>query len=196
MSLYTELDIVNRGLGLLGQLPVNEISTPHPMVPAILLHLGTSNKDVQAREWWFNTEKVTLSPQTDKRILVPNDTVSIDAVDTRVRVTQRGRYLFNPITSSYEFDGPIDVQIHRLVPFAELPATAQRYVGTQALMRVQASIDGDGPRYRDLATENQEAWFAITSEDTRNRGANLLRRSRAQGALYRINQNSPFPYRR
>ncbi len=196
MALYSKLDVVNRGLSLLGQLPVNDLQTPHPAVPSILNHLTMANKQVQADKLWFNYERTTLIPQPDGTIVVPSDIASIDAVDTRNDISQRGRYLYNHATGTRTFDGPIEVFLHRVVPFEELPPTAAVYVMTQALLRLQAGLDGDGPRYSDLQSEDVQALRRMTAENTRNVRANLLHRRGVRRALHRINQYSPFQYRR
>lgn len=197
MALYSKLDVVNRAIGLLGQLPVNDLTTPHPGVPVALHHLEMSNKTVQSKKWWFNLEKTTLIPQVGNlRILVPNDVAAVDAVEKKLNVGQRGRYLYNMDTGTYEFTAPVDVVLHRVVPFDELPPSAANYVMTQTLLRVQASIDGDGPRYRDLATEDAKAEATLHAENTRAAQTNLLDRHGVQVGMYRINQQSPFQYRR
>lgn len=197
MALYTRLDVVNRALGLLGQLPVNEINTPHPAVPGILLRLDEATRDVQTDKWWFNTETTTLQPQAESGfIAVPNDTASIDALDKNAPVTHRGSRLYNLSTGTFVFAAPVEVRLHRVVPFEDLPAAAARYIRAMALLGFQAAIDGDGPRYRDLAEEGKQAYAALTSENTRNQHVNLLDRHAARTAMNRIVQNSPYPNRR
>lgn len=197
MGLYTKLNVVNRGLNLMGQLPVNDLETLHPAIPAILAALDNANKQVQSRTWWFNTETLTLVPQVGtKRISIPNDTVAVDATDPRLSVAQRGRYLYDTANGTFEFSSPVEVKLHRLVDFDDLPPTAAAYVITQALRETQSGLDGDGQRYRDLLDEDARMFAALTAEDTRFTQANLLRRPGVQLGLGRINQNTPFPYRR
>lgn len=197
MALYTKLDVVNRGLSLLGQLPVNEVDTPHPAVPSILAHLELANKSVQSAKWWFNYETSTLYPQPDtNRIVVPDDIASIDACDKFTPVSLRGRNLYNHTTGTYEFDAPVPVYLHRVVPFEELPPTAARLVMIQALISLQAGLDGDGTRYNDLANEYRSALNAATAENTRNSQTNLLHRRGVQLGLYRINQDTAYQFRR
>jgi hypothetical protein len=197
MALYSKLDVVNRALGLQGLAPVNDIDSPHPAVPAALERLSLALKAMQARRWWFNTEYPTLAPQADnQRIAIPNNTVSIDAVDPRVRVTQRGRWLYDTIRSSYEFPAPVPVRLHRFVEFDDLPPTAAHYAMTQALVTYAADMDGDAQRVRLLLGEDEKAWNALTAEDTRNANVNLLRRAQVATGLQRVAGQSPFQYRR
>jgi len=196
MALYTKLDVVNRGLSLLGQSPVNDIETPHPAVPSILNMLDMYNKQVQSRKWWFNYETTTLIPQPSGEIMVPNDVASVDACDKRLVVSQRDRRLYNHNTGTFVFYAPVQVYLHRVLPFEDLPPAAAVYVMTQALLRLQGGLDGDGVRYRDIAAEDEAALKALTAESTRNTQANLLHRPGVQQALARITQSSPFLYRR
>lgn len=196
MALYSKLDVVNKGLSLLGQLPVNDLLTQHPGVPAVLAALDTANRKAQTKRYWFNYERATLVPTVDKRILVPNDVASIDAVDKRLRVAQRGRYLFNTAVGNYDFEAPVDVLLHRVLPFEDLPAVAQAYVSALALSEMQSGLDGDGVRFRQLADEKAEAFADLTAENTRNSQTNLLHRRGVQVALHRVNQDSSDPFRR
>lgn len=197
MGLYTKLNVVNRALGLQGLAPVNDIDAPHPAVPAALERLDLAVKDIQSRRWWFNTEYPTLVPQVENnRVAVPNNAVSVDALDKRLDVTTRGRYLYDNQRSSFEFSGPIKVRLHRLVDFDDLPPTAQRYAMTQTLVMYAADMDGDPQRIRLLFQEDEQAFATLTAEDTRNAKANLLHRPGVALGLQRIAAQSPFPYRR
>lgn len=197
MSVFTELDVVNQGLSLLGQLPVNDVLTPHPAVPSILSHLAIANKQVQSRKWWFNYETTVLTPQaSDRRIQIPNDVAAVDARDRRLTVSQRGRYLYNNTTGTYTFTAPLQVKLHRIVPFTELPPSAAAYVMTQTMLRMQAGLDGDGVRYRDISASDTAALLTLSSEDIRFTQANLLDRAGVRSGLGRVNQLSPYPYRR
>ncbi len=197
MALYSKLSVVNRGLAALGQLPVNDLETPHPGVPAILQALETANITVQTRRYWFNQETTTLTPDpNNSRITIPNDVAAIESVDKRVSVSQRGRYLYNNIDGTFELSAPVEVEIHRVVTFDDLPASAAHYVATKALEAMQSGLEGDGVRFRQLADERDEAFRTLTAEDTRQRRFSLLNRQSAQLALYRINQDSQDPFRR
>jgi hypothetical protein len=63
----TTLSIVNEMLGLLGELPINDLDAFHPVVPRALAALSTANATIQAKPWWFNTEFPTLAPSRHKR---------------------------------------------------------------------------------------------------------------------------------
>ena len=65
--LITTLSIVNEMLGLLGELPVNDLDAFHPVVPRALSSIDTAQSSIQADQWWFNVETPTLIPQVVTR---------------------------------------------------------------------------------------------------------------------------------
>ena len=72
------LAVVNSMLGLLGELPLNALDEPHPLIPAALAALDAQTTLVQSDFWWFNVEYPTLTPQVGSgMILVPPDAASV-----------------------------------------------------------------------------------------------------------------------
>lgn len=190
---YNTLDVVNDMLALLGELPVNDLETPHPAVPGALRLLDNTNTLLQAERWWFNTERATLTPQAgNKRIVVPGDTAAADTLTRSPAVTVRGSCLYNTDSGSYEFDAPVEVRLHRIVPFEQLPLSARRYVALHAQLRFQNTIDADGQKTRELKEERQQAYMLMNAEHIRAVRANMLARPGVAYILNNMQGQSPF----
>jgi hypothetical protein len=175
--LINTLSTVNDMLGLLGELPINDLDAFHPVVPKATSVIATTNAVVQGDAWWFNTETITLSPQAiTKDILLPADTLSVDSVASIPHVAQRGPRLYNLDTASIEFDKPVAVVLRRLIPFEDLPHNARAYVRARALLAFQNTIDGDAVKSREIKDEVNNTYAVLNSEHIRNRKVNMLTR--------------------
>lgn len=173
----TTLSIVNEMLGLLGELPINDLDAFHPVVPRALATLNTANAVIQAKPWWFNTEYPTLVPQVGtNEIMLPADTLSVDSLTASPNVAQRGRRLYNATDSTYEFTAPVKCIISRLIPFDDLPISIRSYVGAEALLIFQNTIDGDQVKTNLLVARRQSASNDAKAENTRRRKSNMFNR--------------------
>lgn len=184
MSPMTELDVINEMLGTLGESPLNDVDEDHPLVAAALRKFRLTNYKEQARKWWFNTEIVTLTPDpVSKFIYVPADTINVDPRSSRDPLVQRGRRFYDPNNATYEITGNVQCMLIRLVPFEDLPATAQAFVSASAKLAFQADFDGDQVKYRQLMDDKRDAYSILNSEHIRNCQTNLLHRAAGQDFL-------------
>ena len=91
------------------------------------------SKEVQSEDWHFNSiPKLTLSPASDKRIGVPQDAITLDAIDKNIDVTMRGNYLFDRKNNTNLFDGDVVVRVSVYLPWEELYEQARRYIVLRA----------------------------------------------------------------
>lgn len=174
------LSVTNDMLGLLGELPINDLEQNHPVVPRALEHIRYENAVLQAEKWWFNCENTRVYPQPNGQILLPNDTLSADNFTRYPNLAVRGNRLYNLDKGTDRFDEPVDLRIHRLVPFDEAPVTARAHVAARAKLAFQASIDGDPEKTRLLSREFQESLMRLNAEHTRNTKANMFNRPYVQ----------------
>lgn len=192
MPAIDTLATVNAMLGLLGERPVNAVNEPHPMIPAALAKLENASAFVQADLWWFNVEYPTLIPQAGtKQLLVPNDTAACDSLTQSPRLAVRGNKLYNLDDVTDEFDKPIRVRLHRIVPFDDAPILARAHIAARAKLDFQKDYDGDTAKVRILAQEVQETYARLHSEHIRNARANLLYRPSVVGKLINIAGDRP-----
>ena len=159
MGILTTLDVVNEMLGAMGETGLNSLVNAHPLATRGLNILRTVNSREQGKGWWFNTEVLELVPTADKRIILPDDILKIDPVKPQLNFAQRGKYLYKLVTkrgeNPYSFDGPIEVQIVRLVSFEDLPATAQSLVSISAQLDFISDMDGDTLKIDKLTIEEE-----------------------------------------
>lgn len=190
MQLYTELDVVNDMLGLMGESPVSTLDEDHPLVPTARSTLRTTNATTQAAEWWFNVEFPVLTPQTDGRIYLPNNTTSADSLTEYPRLTVRGNTLYNLDAGTDQFTSRLKVRLHRVVDFEAAPLSMRAFVAAQAKLKFVRAYDGDKTKLQLLMDEVKETRAATTTEHIRNASVNLLNRTGVVTALSRARGNS------
>lgn len=170
-----ELDVVNDCLTTLGETPLNSIQQDHPLVAGALKLLREANSRVQAQGWWFNREVVTLQPDASTgHIALPADFLSVDPSERDQRYTERGRRLYDLDAQSVLFDSNVDVAIIRLIPFIDLPWSAQDLVRAATLIRFVESYDADELRVQQVQIDYQQAYRTCNTEHTRFVQPNIL----------------------
>lgn len=167
-----KLDVVNRCLGSMGQVPLNSLTEPHRFKGAALALLTQIDKQVQAKGWWCNKECLTLSPSgLDSAVYLPGDTIN---VETNQRgYIQRGRRLYDRFKGTYTFTAPVSVTLIRLVPFEDLPELLAALIAADVVVRFQAEYDGDRAKAELLVSEARDARLEANAENIRQSEVNL-----------------------
>ena len=166
----TELSAVNAILGAIGQSPITSIanSQDNPEIAFIYNLLRDSNVDVQNEGWHFNTEKhVKYTPDSNNKITVGSDVLKMDVTDGWAKrhydVVKRNGYLYDKYDHTDDWseltDG-IDLDIVRLISFADLPEPFKRYIVYKSATRAATQLIGNPQLARLLA--QQEALARAT----------------------------------
>src|SRR5262249_14244417 len=138
--MYTELDAVNRILATIGESPVNSLdkATTSDAINA-LNRLRDSSRETQADAYWtFDTDKdVTLDLQGVGLLTLPPNTlkaeVDLSKTSTNIDPVFRGLQVYDRKNKTFAFSAPLVLsRISYLLPFDELPPTAQWYITIKA----------------------------------------------------------------
>lgn len=167
-----QLTVINDMIGLLGESRLASLEEPHEFKGSGLALLDEENRTCQARGWWFNSEKITLSPMLNGRISLSGDTINVRT--TTNKVTQRGRYLYDLENGTDIFTSPVDIKLIRLIPFESLPESAAAYIAAKAISRFQLLYDGDSLKQRVCYDREKTTGEAVNTEDIRNKRANMI----------------------
>lgn len=189
MGILTKLDVVNTMLSSIGEVGVNSTTDGHPLVSKGLTFLKLSNAKEQGRGWWFNTECVTLNPTNDGHILLPDDILQLDPVSTSLHYAERGGKLYKLNaggTSPFEFDGPVLLEIIRLVDFEDLPSNAQMLVQYSAALDFLNDMDGDASKVDKLTRQVRDAMITLKADHIRSVDVNFLNNPSVQVTLGQI----------
>ena len=180
IDLDTELSAVNSILGAIGQSPLTALTLnadgvfDNPEVAIIYNLLRDANVDTQAEGWHFNTEKhVKFSINTDGKIAIGNDILSMDLHDNQARRThnfvRRNGYLYDKQDHTDVFTADLDLDVVRLYQFEDLPIVFRRYI-TYRASRVAATKLVANPQLVKLLAQQEALARAALMEYECNQG--------------------------
>ena len=135
-TLMSKLDAVNKMLESVWEQPVSTLQVSGVASVAMAKRvLDETSTSVQSRGWAFNTEEnVTLQPDTDGYINIPNNTLEVDPMgdDRDVNGVQRGTRLYDRENHTFVFEDAVDVRLITLLEFEDLPQAARFYIAVMA----------------------------------------------------------------
>lgn len=173
----TRLEIVNAMLSVNGEAPASSVESTNPAVIQAANALDRLNKKVQARGWWFNKETITLSPDTDGVVVLPQNTLAVDPVDTNSPYVQRGDSLYDKINNTRDIGETVKCRLKLLLPVEDMPETAAAYLMDKACKEYYTDDDGDEQKIRNLEKREAESYAYFFREHLANEDNNI-RRSR------------------
>ena len=177
----TELDAINRMLAVIGEAPVDSLSSIqiNEITDSALARrtLAEVNRDVQSEGWSWNTdESVEIGATAQDEFVLPSDTLQAQfspAQYSDCQYVQRGLKIWDRQKQTYAFADDVGGQLYisqliRQLDWDQLPHQAQEYISIRA-----ARI------YSDRFT-NSTVIFSYTSGDE----------TYARGMLIRSEQNN------
>ena len=173
------LDVVNAQLATMGEHALASLDETHRFLPDCLRILDTTNRNVQARGWYFNRETLTLTPSpVDGGLYLSNDILNIRSVAPRDRYQERlslraGR-VYDGNNATFVFTQNKEVTAIRLIPFEDLDETAASFISATAVARFQQDYDGDSTKTRSLSQDAETARIPLMAEELRQAGSNIL----------------------
>lgn len=160
------LDAVNLIMPKLGERPVTSLAVKHPTLAVLLPIIEQTRKTTLLRGWWFNKYAYTAYPDSDGRIVLGTDTLSFVPAEIDTAVV-RGNTLFNPVTMTDVFDGPVKGIIIQDVSFDVMPESAAYYVFYSAMVEAFATDIGVTQELSVWQSKAGQGWSDLTMEHLR-----------------------------
>lgn len=173
----TELDAVNALLNDIGEDPVSDLVDMDDDGLAALSYLQRVSREVQARGWHWNRERVELRADTNGEFLVSTNTIAADTSDEDVHipVSLEGGKLRNltPYKTGFDtFDKDVlKVETIVLKGFDLLPEVVRQYIYIAASRRFVESSEGVGRASPFSQADEYQAMAAVTRLETRQADA-------------------------
>jgi hypothetical protein len=190
MGILTELDVVNEMLGALGEIGLNSLVNAPPLATKGQAILRRINAREQAKGWWFNREVMTITPDANGYVTVPDDVLEADPTDPSLPYIKRGEYMYDPSEGAADdprvFTLDLVLNVVRLVAFDDLPVVAQDFVSLSAQKDFVTDMDGDQVKMAAIQQDRREAWAVLNAEHTRQVDANLFRTPSIAATLMNI----------
>jgi len=134
-------------------------------------------RELQSQQWHWNTDiQIKLTRNLSGRVVLAPNVLRVkpSGPDQHLPIVQRGTYLYNRLTHSYNFDHDITVDQTLGLPFDEIPETARRFISLRAARIFQErTISSESIAQSDRADEFT-AYTALVNEETNVSGYNYL----------------------
>lgn len=183
----TELEAVNLMLVSIGEQPVNTLEQPGVSEVSIardILH--QVSRQVQALGLRCNSESnYRLPVDVDGYIILPSNTLSVDASDPTMDVVQRGNKLYDRKNHTYKFTQGVEVDIVFFLPFEELPQVVRDYIAIRAARVFQAKTVGSESLHAFTAEDEHKAYLALVAAEIDSGDYNIFNNSDIQRMLQR-----------
>ena len=154
----TKLQAINTMLSVVGEPPVNSLTTQRADSFIAQSILDEVSREVLTYGWQFNTEdNVTLSPDSSTGFIYISDSVVRVDMDSRYDETYdiviRGNRIYNRKTNSFVFTEELIAQRVILMDFEDLPEVAKRYITIRAARIFQDRVVGAQTLHAFTATD-------------------------------------------
>ncbi len=172
-----KLDAVNRILRSAGEYPVSTIAGTG--INDSILAVQTLDEQVLfacSEGRYFNETFTSILPDVNGKILVPDNTIAVDATDRSIHVATRGKnptYLYNISGNTAVFTKAVDVSMLVLLTFEELPTAVQFEVCDTASRMYQMSTVGESSMDQALMQQQMHSRAISRAADVRQRDANF-----------------------
>lgn len=168
----SELEAVNMLLESIGEAPVNTLESGLSEAHIARQTLTQASRKCQSRGWWFNTETVTLSPNTDKEIHLPANCLKVET--GLEHIVYRGSRLYDRADNTYKFEGQVRAQLVIGLSFDELPEVARHYIAVRAGRIFQDRTVGSTSLHGFQREDEQMAWHELHETELENGNYNIF----------------------
>ncbi|OJB09075.1 hypothetical protein BGV52_15415 [Burkholderia ubonensis] len=125
--------------------------------------LDQVTQEVLLKDYKCNTERRSLTPDTEGHVAVPPEVLKVDATDPRLDITFRAGRLYDRENASDVFDKPVEVDLTLGLRFEDLPFSLQLEIAAKAARRYQKFYVGS--QTADGFLKEDEAVAASIAQD-------------------------------
>jgi hypothetical protein len=187
LTASTELEAVNFLLLSIGEQPINDLyvtGVSEVSIARSLIH--QVSRQVQANGMSFNQEASYRLPlSTENEIIVPSNTLKVDASDTSRDIVIRGDRLYDKEKHTFTFEESIDVDIVFFLTFEDLPQTVRDFIITKSARLFQSKIVGSQALYAFSEQDEQLTYITMIRAENDSQDLNMLNNASIKKALRR-----------
>lgn len=173
-TIMQTLTAINTMLAAIAQAPVSTVESLNPYAIAAGHVLNRTNTEIQEVGWWFNTNtNVLISPDSDKLIRLPSNTLKIVDKMNRMNFVVRGNQLYDPLNNKSTFEDEFVVDIVVELPFEANPDVAANAIMRRAALQFFTDRDGEASKISKLNSDAQLAWSRLNNEGLYQQGVGM-----------------------
>ena len=161
-----ELDLINAMLAAIGSAAVSSTAGRHPGVLRSAPILSRTNRSIQARGHWFNTDWCLPIQGSDiNEFILPDSTLKADTTDKSLPYVRRGRQLYDPRKHTFQIDvATINLDVVILLGYSDLPEAAVDLIRATAIWELVQNSDMDSISLQSRAQALSMAKQAFQTE--------------------------------
>ena len=177
--MITEIDAINRMLRYIGELPIpstvtiDQLPDGHEAVIARTV-LSETLREEQEEKWWFNTFTISLVPDSQGYLLLPNNVIAYEDAD----LFQEGGLMYDRTSQSPIFTEPREMVVRYSITFDNLPDVFRTYVILVASRHLHTYLNGDDTTQKELEQKINQARVKVEREHLKQKKFNLVRNGR------------------
>lgn len=164
------LDAINEVLPKLGEHPVTSTDSKSPTLAVIIPQINNTLRNKLTSGYWFNSFELTLYPNSEQEIDVPEGTLMFTPHAGQANAIQRGEQFFNGGTMNFKFPVPsVKGILVQTVPFEQLPESAAQLVLYEALVTIYVTDIGIEAVVQEWQRMRADAEKRLSKEHLLNR---------------------------
>jgi hypothetical protein len=191
MARLTKLEAVNIMLDAIGETPVSSLNSGLPDAEAAQRVLLEVSRDVQESGYHCNTdEEVTLVPQVDGTIALPQNTLRVDSTgDSQIiDVVERNGKLYDRDNHTDVFTASVIVDLVIELDYEQLPYRLANYIARRAARVYHERVLGSVALDSMIQKNEDDSKAKLEDSEFDSDDANVLRQSEsAKRIAYRNN---------
>lgn len=187
-SCTTELEAVNTCMSVIGEQPVNSVSTDGVSKASLARDLIYSiSRSIQNKGLNCNSEEdYELAPDVEGEIALPNNCINVDPTyPSDNHIIERGRKLYNRRDHTFTFTKPIKVDITFFLTWEELPEHVRFYITIRAARIFQKRYVSNESYHQVTEEEEDAAESIFKNKELTNNDASILENTRINPRFYR-----------
>lgn len=172
-------DAINEILISLNEIPldVDDLIDDVPTAKVVATQLEISKKKVLAYGWEFNTLTISLYPNTQNHIVVPESFLSVNGTSDNPEVIVKDWKLYDKEENTFVFTSPIDCVVIEDIAFDDIPFAIANYIvqvaSLQSYINIIGNTDDVSIRHRAMLEAKNEA----IRTDANNIAGNIIDQS-------------------
>lgn len=175
----TEIDAINRMLRYIGELPIpsditiDQLPEGHEAQMARTILKETLREEQEAK-YWFNTQEITLLPDTSGVINIPQNIIEFE----NTAYTKEGGLLYDFKNQTYVFSDPVTLTVRLEIAFDNVPDVFRTFVVLSAAKHLHVYLNGDETTQKELDNKVQLQRIKVERENLKQSKFNLVKGNR------------------
>lgn len=160
-----QLDALNEILETINETPMSDEDYQNidsiPIAVKIRTILNKARRNILEDGWYFNYYNITLNPQVDGKIHIPNSYLSVKGLSGSYSV--RNGKLYDLINHTFDFTDGVAVEVKEDIEFDDIPSIIASYIVSYASWRSHSQILNTSDK--DLLSELKSARLIAYQEN-------------------------------